>query len=170
MTTVDVRAVKLFFDRATVESALDKHERRVLGRTGAFTRKVMRNSIRKRPKKKGFKSTPPFPRYVAHSNSGLRLIFFVYEPAKGSVVIGPVKFRHKTEYVMHNRIERYDIGADTVPELLNTGGTSRVTRVYRSGRTYLHTFNYRKFNFVDIAREEGIERMQEIIAEEQLIG
>ena len=109
MTTVDVRAVKFFFDRATVESALDKYERRVLGRTGAFTRRVMRNSIRKRPKKKGFKSTPPFPRYRAHKNSGLRLIYFVYEPHKGSV-------------------------------------------------------------FVDSAREKGIERMKEIIAEEQLKG
>lgn len=168
MTTLQVKDVKFIFDLATVESALDKYERRVLSRTGAFGRRVMRNSIRKAPKNKQFKTSPPFPRYRGHRNSGLRLILFEYEPGGGSVVIGPLKFRSSRRRQWHNRVEEFNTGSRTVPELLNESGSMRVMLQYRSGHVYSKTYRYRRFPFRDIAMEKTLDKMKEIIANEKL--
>lgn len=164
---IELEDVRYFFDRATVQSALDEHERRVLSRTGAFGRQVMRNSIRKRPKR-NYTPKPPFPRYRVHRNTGLRLIFFVYSPFTGSVVIGPVRFKNATKRVWHNRIEFWNYGSKTVPELLNEGGIVHVTQKYRSGNTYSRTFNYRRFPYRDEAWEKTLEFMKKVIEQEEL--
>ena len=92
----------LFFDRARVTNAVDRTTRKNLSRFGAFVRKRARSSIRKRRRI----SNPGQP---PSSHTGLlkRNIFFVYEPARRSVVIGPVLLNSSS-------------GA---PELLEHGGT-----------------------------------------------
>src|SRR5690554_2357245 len=73
-----------FFDRVAVIKAITAAERRVLSKAGAFVRKRARTSIRPR-KSISAPGRPP------HSHQGdlRRSIFFGYEPANRSVVIGP---------------------------------------------------------------------------------
>lgn len=95
-------AKSLFFDRAKVTNAVDRTIRRNLSRFGAFVRKRARSSIRTR-KRISAPGQPPTNR------TGLlkRNIFFVYEPSRRSVVIGPVLLN----------------GGSGAPELLEHGGT-----------------------------------------------
>lgn len=167
LLSLDVRSVKILIERATVDNAVDRYERKILTRTGAFGRTVMRRSIRK-ARKKGHKPTPPFPRYKAHPNSGLRLIIFVYDSIKGSVTIGPLKFRTKTKSRWHNRTQTIDLKGKSVPELLNEGGTATITRTYKSGRTYRDTANYRRFPFRDLAFDKTVKFMKDLIKTEEI--
>lgn len=92
----------LFFDRARVTNAVDRATRKHLSRFGAFVRTRARSSIRTR-RRISEPGQPPTNR------TGLlkRNIFFVYEPSRRSVVIGPVLLNSSS-------------GA---PELLEHGGT-----------------------------------------------
>lgn len=92
----------LFFDRARVTNAVDRSTRKHLSRFGAFVRTRARSSIRTR-RRISEPGQPPTNR------TGLlkRNIFFVYEPSRRSVVIGPVLLNSSS-------------GA---PELLEHGGT-----------------------------------------------
>jgi len=87
----------LFFDRNAIISRLDKFEHKVLSRTGAFGRQVIRQSIRtggKNGKRSGPGQPPRF-----HKRGFARLkdgIFFQADLDRGSVVIGPNKLITKT--------------------------------------------------------------------------
>jgi hypothetical protein len=114
---------KLFFDRKAVTSAVDKAQRKVLSKAGAFVRQHAVRSIRSR---KGV-SAPGSP---PHSHTGLlkRNIFFAYEPKRAAVVIGPVRLRESQ---------------GTAPRLLELGGTVR----RRDGRA-LRTLKYRPRSYM----------------------
>jgi hypothetical protein len=75
-----------FFDRAKVMSAIDPATRRVLSGFGAFVRRRARSSIRTRKRI----STPGAP---PSSHTGLlkQFIYFSFDAASRSVVIGPAK-------------------------------------------------------------------------------
>lgn len=109
-----------FFDRKAVLDAVDKAERRVLSKFGAFVRATARKSIKE---KKG--SAPPGRPPHAHTTytpkpgkrkqtRKKRLVFrdsilFAFSPTpQPSVVIGPFLFNKRT--------------TPTVPELLEYGG------------------------------------------------
>lgn len=79
------QAKTVFFDR-NLDAALSDGKRRALSRAGAFVRRTMKGSIRK-AKKSADPGKPP------KSKTGLlkKLIFFVYERAKQTVIIGPAK-------------------------------------------------------------------------------
>jgi len=98
---------KLFFDKKAVRDKVDAGTRRVLSKFGAFVRRTARSSIRKREKT----SQPGSP---PSSHTGLlkKFIFFGYEPAKRSVVIGPVRLSQK--------------GRGEAPHLLEYGGSTKV--------------------------------------------
>ena len=122
MIGMKVKAAKgLFFDRARVINAVDRTTRRNLSRFGAFVRQRARSSIRTR-KRISEPGQPPTNR------TGLlkRNIFFVYEPTRRSVVIGPVLLNTTS-------------GA---PELLEHGGT--VIRQVR-GRSVRMTYRPRPY-------------------------
>lgn len=97
------QAKGLFFDRAKVVSAVDRAERRVLSRFGAFVRRSARSSIRKRKR-----VAPPGSPPSSHTGLLKRTIFFVYDAGRGSVVIGPIALNKGTD----------------APELLEHGGTA----------------------------------------------
>jgi len=101
---------KLFFDKAAVLDAVDKAQRRVLSRFGAFVRRTAKTSIRK-SKKVSEAGKPP------RSHTGLlkQFIFFAYDPETGGVVIGP---------------ERLNAKIGSAPEVLEYGGTN-VVATYR---------------------------------------
>lgn len=93
-------ATSNFFDRAVVKNAMDKGSIRALKRSGAYVRKVMRNSMKKR-KGAAPAGTPPH----VHAGDLKRLTLYAFDPAAKSVVIGPVKF-----------------SKGTAPEVLERGG------------------------------------------------
>ena len=78
-----------FFDRKAVTSRLERQERGLLSKAGAFVRTKARSLIRriKRPARPG---EPPRARF--RGQPSLKTILFVYEPRNHGVVIGPVKF------------------------------------------------------------------------------
>lgn len=111
----DIEAVKkLFFDRAAVRDAVDRGTRRALSKFGAFVRTRSRSSIRKR-KKVSEVGKPP----SSHRGDLRRLIYFAFDPARKSVVIGPTPF-----------------GKGEAPELLEYGGV--VTRQTKDGPKTLY--------------------------------
>lgn len=97
-----------FFDADAVLNEMGRVERKVLGRFGAFTRQRMKSSLKYTPGK----ATPQNPPHV-HKASGFtrpkkdkasgatvrqpvsplrELVFFAFDAATHSVVIGPVRF------------------------------------------------------------------------------
>lgn len=82
MTLVEAKAG--FFDRAKVLNAVDSATRKVLSKFGAYVRTRAKSSIRQR-KKVSQPGHPP----SSHTGDLKRFIFFSYDPAKRSVVIGP---------------------------------------------------------------------------------
>ena len=100
---------QLFFDSKKVRRSVDRTTRRVLSKFGAFVRRTARSSIRKRKK-------PSAPGSPPSSHIGLlkKFIWFGYEPAKRSVVIGPARLSQA--------------GRGEAPSLLEYGGTGIVER------------------------------------------
>lgn len=107
---IDFRIKDLFFDQKRVLRAVDKAKRAVLSRAGAFIRQTARNLIRKRKS-----SAPPGQPPSSHEGSLRRLIYFGYDPASDSVVVGPVGFRnspapHALEYGGKTEVKRRRCG------------------------------------------------------------
>jgi hypothetical protein len=117
----------MFFDRAKVARAVDSGVRKVLSKFGAFVRTTARHSIRKR-KAVSQPGHPP----SSHVGTLKRLIFFGYDSARKSVVIGPTPFR----------------GEAVVPELLeqdHTAGTVRRVRGKHRGKVVVMTYRARPY-------------------------
>ena len=100
---------QMFFTSKAVLSATDRATRRVLSKFGAYVRRTAKSSIRKR-KRISRPGKPP----SSHTGLLRRFIFFGYDPAKRSVVIGPVRLTHG------------DRGE--APALLEYGGTTTLKR------------------------------------------
>jgi len=119
-----------FFDRGAVTRRVDRAERRVLSRFGAFVRRGARSSIRKR-RAISAPGAPP----SSHTGLLKRNIFFVYEPSRSSVVIGPILLN----------------GSSDAPSLLEHGG--RISRRRRGKRMRL-TYRPRPFMGPAFEREQ----------------
>lgn len=105
-----------FFDRAAIEKKIPPAKRRAMSKFGAFVRTRAKTSIKSR---KGSSK----PGEVPHSKTGIlkRFIFFGYDPANESVVIGPARIRSDS----------------TSPEALEHGGVSSfVSRGQRKTARY----------------------------------
>ena len=85
------RIKDVFFDRQAVISAVDAAKRKVLSKAGAFIRQAAKTSIRKR-KGSSQPGQPPF----SHEGSLRKFIYFGYDRASDSVVVGPVGFKNST--------------------------------------------------------------------------
>ena len=96
-----------FFDRSSVQSALSQAERKVLSRFGAFVRTRAKSSIRRR-------RAASLPGQPPSSHVGLLkdFIYFVFDPAQRSVLVGPVRLNHT---------------AGEAPAVLEYGGTAAIT-------------------------------------------
>jgi hypothetical protein len=102
-----------FFDRAKVQGAVDRATVRNLSKFGAFVMTRARQSIRDR-RKISEPGQPP-SRHVKGTLDLKRSILFAYEPANKSVVIGPALLNGRPT-------------SPTVPELLEHGGDTTITR------------------------------------------
>lgn len=106
---------QMFFDSKKVRRATDRATRRVLSKFGAFVRRTARSSIRKR-KRISRPGEPP----SSHMGLLKKFIFFGYEPAKRSVVIGPARLTQS--------------GRGEAPSLLEYGGGTTLKRRGRRRR------------------------------------
>ena len=77
-----------FFDRASVQRSVDRAQRKVLSRFGAFVRQRAKTSIKKR-----MGTSPPGGPPFSHVGLLRKFILFAYDPARQSVVIGPTPLR-----------------------------------------------------------------------------
>lgn len=127
----DLKIKTLFFDRPAVQSAVDRSTRKVLSRFGAYVRTSGKSSIRKR-KAVSEPGSPP----SSHVGTLRRLIFFGYDPASRSVVVGPVPFGGEAE----------------APPLLEYGGRAR--RKDRRGRLRAAAYRQRPFMGPAFAKEQ----------------
>lgn len=81
----------LFFDRKPVVDAVDRATRQVLSRFGAFVRQRARTSMKRR-KGASPAGSPPY----AHLGLIKQFLFFVFEAARRSVIIGPAQLNKAT--------------------------------------------------------------------------
>jgi len=126
MFTMDFRAAKqAFFTSPAVTGAVDRATRKVLSKFGAYVRRGARSSIRKR-KRVSQPGKPP----SSHSGLLKKFIFFGYDRAAQSVVVGPVALRSKAE----------------APELLEHGG--QVQRRVGRRRPKVKVMRYRPRPFM----------------------
>lgn len=141
-----VKSYRYFFDRQNVLNRLEKKERSVLGRTGAVGLREIRKRVRPKPTRKR-KNRSKYPYWHRNPEGGLRHVLYVYEPSRGSVVVGPQKFTSARNYRQKSRTVEIR-NRKPVPELLNEGGTSTHTYTYKSGSQYTRTKRYKSFPFV----------------------
>jgi hypothetical protein len=85
------RKNSLFFDRQKVQSQVSRSERRVLSKFGAYVRQDAKQRIRRRKR-------PSQPGESPTNQTGLlkRHIYFVFDPGRRSVVIGPIRLNRGT--------------------------------------------------------------------------
>jgi hypothetical protein len=84
---IDLRAGLLFFDAPAVVAATDRTSRKALSKFGAFVRQRAKSSMRKR-KAAAPAGSPP----SVHVGTIKRRVYFAYDPARQSVVVGPTVF------------------------------------------------------------------------------
>ena len=123
-------AKRSFFDRGSVQSAVDRTTARVFSRFGAFVRTRARSSIRKRKRV----STPGQPP-SSHAGTLKKFIFFSFDARSRSVVVGPVPIA----------------GGGTAPESLEYGGRTSLFVREKNERV---TANYRPRPFMTPAFTE----------------
>jgi hypothetical protein len=109
------KAKGMFFDSPKIVRAVDNATRRVLSKFGAFVRRGAKSSIRKR-KKASATGNPP----SSHTGLLKKFIYFGYDQAARSVVIGPA------------RLNQVSFSADmtpvtgTIPSNLEYGGSAYI--------------------------------------------
>ena len=82
----------LFFDRQAIQSAVSRTERKVLSRFGAFVRQDAKQRIQRRKRASRAGESPT-------NRTGLlkRHIYFLFDPDRRSVVIGPARLNRSTD-------------------------------------------------------------------------
>lgn len=137
----DFRIKDLFFDRGPIMRAVSKSRRAALSKAGAFVRTTARNSMRRR---KG-SAAPGEPPNV-HKGTLRRLIFFGFDRASDSVVVGPVGFR-----------------ASTAPNVLEFGGKATLVR-RRRGMVVRERATYESRPFMGPALEKERPKLPQLWA------
>lgn len=125
MFSLDINVKRLFFDRARVKSWMDAKTRAGLSRAGSFVRQRARSLIRFRKRKVSEPGKPPFA-HVKGTFASLRTILFAVDPARRSVVIGPVRLNAKS---FQNGILQRGV----VPNVLEFGGQQGIREEQLSG-------------------------------------
>ena len=102
---------KQFFDQTRVIRDMDRKTKKVMSKGGAYIRRTAQTSMRT---KKG--SSPPGSPPYAHGQKKLRKnIFFIYDPERKNLVVGPTLFERTRD--------------KKIPSTLESGGV--VTRFMR---------------------------------------
>jgi len=115
MATVGFNKKQLFFDRQIVIDAVGRASAKNLSQAGSFIRQSARSSLRRRKK-----VSPPGEPPSVHTQdrvATLKNIWFVFDPARRSVVVGPLKL---------NGSKLHGSNRATVPSLHELGGAAVV--------------------------------------------
>jgi hypothetical protein len=103
-----------FFDRAAVMERAGKMRVKAMSTAGAFTRTKARDLIRR-----GKKSAEPGKPPKTHTGDpNLETVFFAYDPATGTVVVGSVLLNSSKKLRKADR--------QTIPELMEQGGQAEI--------------------------------------------
>ncbi|MGB0600580.1 MAG: hypothetical protein ACPGLY_28210, partial [Rubripirellula sp.] len=127
---ITVDSFKFFFDRPAVMNAVDRYERSVLSRTGAWSQGAIKKRVKQGTgrERKGYKRK--FPKYWGQRDGGLRKVLFAYDQSSATVVVGSLRFRNQTRRIrFKDRIFTTTPIGKTVPQLINEGGRARVTEI-----------------------------------------
>ena len=108
--------VDMFFDRQKMLNAWNRKEYKILSGTGAYYRKIVRNSMRPGGKKNAVSKPGKPPRY--HTKLLRNGILFGYDKSSRSVVIGARKLN----------------GSESAAEVLEKGGTTIVKTLSKNGK------------------------------------
>ncbi len=131
---IGTRMKALFFDAPAVVRSVDAATRRVLSRFGAFVRSSARQSMRRRKA-----ASPPGSPPSVHKGQIKKFLWFAYDPARRSVVIGP---------------EALPGGKAIAPEVLEYGGTERIkTGTTKRRKTVTARYAARPFMGPALAKE-----------------
>ncbi len=140
MSIVGFEKKQLFFDRQIVIDAVGRAGAKNLSKGGSFIRRSARSSLRRR-KKVSSTGEPPSV-HTQDRVATLKNIWFVFEPAQRSVVVGPLKLNG-------SRLEGSN--RKTVPSLHELGGAAVVTSRKRKRRA-----NYAPRPFMGPAMEREL--------------
>jgi hypothetical protein len=114
----------MFFDRQKIIGLLDETTHRAMSRFGAYVMSDAKGYIRDR-KKASLPGRPP----NSHEGSLRRFIFFHLDPIRRSVVIGPMKLNQLAFNFGGGKPAMQVMGDQTVPQVLEYGGTVGVPMV-----------------------------------------
>lgn len=125
MIGLNVSQAKTWFRPEAVLAAKDRREVAWLRKAGAYVRRSARESIRRR-RQASAPGTPP----SSHTGVLRRFIYFVVQPTKHSVLVGPAK----TNQVFFDRHRQPVKG--TVPSVLEYGGEVTILEYQIGGGWY----------------------------------
>lgn len=132
----DIRIIaKGFFDAEKIVKSLSKEKRAAFSKAGAFVRQRAKTSIRKRKA-----ASPPGQPPASHAGHLRNLIYFAWDDATESVVVGPLAFEAKR------------VGPSVVPALLEEGGVSPTGAFYLARPYMLPALRAEQQKFPDLFR------------------
>jgi len=126
-----------FVDRKAIQRAIAKSKKRPLVRWGALTRKIARQSIRKRKKS----ASPGKPPSSHSSEPNLRTIFFAWDFETETVPVGPI--------VTGSRI------TPKLPGVIQEGGVTRTRIGLRRGKSRVVETKVKPHPFMGPAMEKS---------------
>lgn len=165
--------------RSTVSFAafaqqLAKKQKAVLTRTGAWTRRVMQNSMPLaggRNKRRNV-STPGRPPVARRGRGGgLRWVLFHVDMTQQSVIIGPGRTLPKTSVIRQAKRTMIVRRKVAVPRLLDKSGNADVTiQWHQSGQVQREVWNYRRFpvSSWQPTRDQAVKKFHELIKQYRL--
>jgi hypothetical protein len=121
--TVEYDKKRFFFDRALVVNAVGRASAKNLSKAGSFIRTSARSSLRRR-KRSSEPGQPPSV-HTRDRVATLKNIWFVFDPMRRSVVVGPLKL---------NGSSLKGSNRPSVPALHELGGTAVVVKRGRKRR------------------------------------
>lgn len=126
MIGVTLQLKDFFFDRLHIKQFVQDRGLEFLGHAGAYIRKTAIRSMRRAPLK-GKPSKPGTPpRFRAGTEDvSLRKILYGLDPARGSVVVGPLKFNQKQD------LDGVKLVSGTVPSLHERGGRAGIREKFK---------------------------------------
>lgn len=130
---------KAFFDRQKIIDSVDRATRKAMSKSLAFVRQTARRDVLRRRKKTSQPGRAP----SVHAPGGyatLRNILFAYDERTKSGIVGPVKL---------NQVNMTGMGSQTVPQILEFGGTVNIREEKwrgSKGRMWFRTDNRRRVN------------------------
>jgi hypothetical protein len=155
-------------DEPNYQRRIESKVRKVLFRTGKYTQKVLRSSIKRAGKKRASVSGTP-PRAHISGGGGLKYVLFDVDLAKDRVKIG-VGRTHPKGFTQFANKTIYYRSRTPVPQTLNDSGTVMYETVWNSGQVDVQTVLYKQYPITKYGPTVSaiVNGFKKIIADQQL--